>query len=178
MRLRIPTALKNTKKVALVVASIIVVTVAVWLALQLVANQNPLPASIKQQLEFAAIYPKPLSEFAVDKDSFKYQASQKSLTYTVKHKAATITVSEQQATGDSENPSLLYYQSLGLRPVTQVPTKHGLAVLVNFYTSGEYQSLGQSGVLAKDGTILIAQSDQEIPPGTWKAFFNDLVISK
>ena len=141
-------------------------------------NKSPLPASLKQQISFLAIYPTVTDKLSVDQTSLSYQSAAKTLTFTANYKDTAIIVSEQSAPGDTTNPDLVYYQSLGLHPVTEIQTKPGLAVIVNFYTAGNFDSVGQNAILAKDGTLVIAHPDSNLSPTSWKDFFNNFRIYK
>jgi hypothetical protein len=138
-----------------------------------VSNKNPLPSDIKKQLGVPVIYPKTTKNTQVIPNSLKYQSSQRTLTFTVNDEGNNVIITEQPMLSSSTSPTLAYYQSIGLNPVTEIQTKIGLAVLVNFYTTGNYDSVGQNAVLASDGTLLVAHPSKNISAEDWKTFLNN-----
>lgn len=144
----------------------------------LAGSTNPLPAAIKQQLSYPVIYPTASRQIIIDKSSYHYQSDQKILTYIVSYNGTKVVLSVQSAAGNSQDASLVYYQSLGLRPVGQIQTKLGLAVLVNFYATDNFASVGQDAILAKSGTLTIAHPEKNLTFEAWKDFINNLNISK
>jgi len=152
-----------------------ILLVALGLAL-LLLRHSPVPASVRKQLNFAAVYPSNTS--TIDQNSYDYNNSQKNLTFNVSYSGHTILLSEQVAPGDSSNVTDVYYEGLGLRPIAQIQTHQGLAAIVNFYSNSDYASSGQDAVLATKGTLLIARPDSNLSLEQWKAFLNGLKASR
>jgi hypothetical protein len=178
MRIQLEVNSRLVKKVLISLVVILLVGTGAFVGYKKLANKNPLPLDIKQQLSFPTIYPKGSLQDGVNQDSISYHAAEKTLNYTVQAAGTEIILSEQPASGNSSKPNLVYYQSLGLHPVTEIQTDIGLAVLVNFYTSGDLNSVGQDAVLANNGTLLIAHPAKNLSPEAWKSFFNDLHLYK
>lgn len=178
MGLRLSIELKLSKPILLVIGAVIIITAMVFFGYKLTVNKNPLPQNIKNQIKFSVIYPKKSSVLKVNENSLDYKQSDKILSFSGNANDNNIIFTEQPAPGDSSTPTTSYYQSLGLHPAAQIQTKLGLAVLVNFYKSGSYDLVGQSAILANNGTLLIAQGNKKLDNETWKSLFNEFSLYK
>ena len=139
-------------------------------------NANPLPASMKALVSYHVLYPAETAQILPK--SYNYQADQKALTFTVKTPKTSVIFTQQPAPDTLGKGSQVYYPALGLHPYAQFQSKLGPVALVKFWQSGSLAPVGQAGILATDGTILVAHAEKNLTNAEWKGLFDSLKITK
>ncbi|HSX45803.1 MAG TPA: hypothetical protein VLG27_02230 [Candidatus Saccharimonadia bacterium] len=138
--------------------------------------KNPLPANIKSQVSYKAIYPSKTKQ--IDPASYDYRPDQKTLTFIANVAGNNIVFTEQPAPESLGSAGQIYYPALGIHPYAQFATKLGPVALARFWQSGSLKPAGQSGILASGGTFLTAHSDKNLTNTEWKDLFDSLKITK
>lgn len=135
---------------------------------------SPVPVNIKNQLNFAVIYPK---GYSVDSSSWNYQTSQKILAFIVKKDNYTVAFTEQMTPLAYQNDVAAYNRFIGsLRPSANFNVPLGTVSLANFVTTGDYQPTGPSGILNANGTMLIAHPSRDLSGEEWRNLFESLSV--
>jgi hypothetical protein len=141
------------------------------------SNKNPLPADIKQQVDFKVIYPSS-SNGSLDSSGYVYQPTEKTLNYNLINSGNKIVFTEQLAPNSVGSGNQVYYAALGIHPYAQFESKLGPVALTKFYKAGSLTSQGQSGILVAQGTLLIAHPDKNLTNDQWKRLFDSLKIAQ
>lgn len=162
---------------------------AVWYVIGHRSHPNPIPESVKSQVQFQTIYP---TTGEVNDQSFNYVAEQGVLYYKTAYQGKDLVISEQSAP-PLKNGIADYASLLGLKPTSQFDTKNGHVYVVNVYTeehpvinNGQgpqpvvSDPIGQSAILIDKGTMFIARLNDksQLSADQWKAFFNSLKLSE
>ncbi|HEX4774700.1 MAG TPA: hypothetical protein VH234_04235 [Candidatus Saccharimonadales bacterium] len=159
-------------------ALILIVTIGATASILYVkaAPKNPLPSNIKTQLAYQAIYPSKTSQ--IDSTSYNYQVDRKTLSFNVKAYNNQIVFTEEPAPDNLGSDGQIYYPAIGIHPYAQFQTKLGPVALAKFWQSSSLTPIGQSGILASQGTLLIAHSDNNLTNAEWKTLFDSLKITR
>jgi hypothetical protein len=140
------------------------------------ANKNPLPENVKTQVSYKVLYPSKTG--TIDSSSVNYNAANKVLIFNAKEHGTNIVFAQQQAPDAVGSGTDAYYPALGIHPYAQFTTSLGRVALTKFWQSGSLKPVGQSGVLATNGTFLIAHSEKNLTNAEWKDIFESLKITK
>lgn len=71
-----------------------------------------------------------------------------------------------------------YYPAIGIHPYAQFKTSLGTVALTKFWQSATLTPTGQSAILASQGTMLVAHSENSLTNQQWKSLFDSLKITK
>lgn len=135
---------------------------------------SPVPAYMKEQANFAIIYPKGLT---VDPKSWNYLRDEKSVQFTVKKGSANVVLTEQKTPLAYQTDVAAYNRFIGgLRPRANFDVPLGTVSITNFVTSGDYQVVGETGILNAKGTMLLAHPDRQMSDDDWQSFFQELQV--
>jgi uncharacterized protein YxeA len=140
-------------------------------------SKSPLPDDLKTHVSFKVIYPSS-HKAQIDKNSFVYQAKQKVLTFNVHFESSKVEYSEQEAPAALGSDTQAYYPALGIHPYAQFKSNLGQIALTKFWQSGNLKPVGQSAVLAGEGTFLIAHSEKNLTNNQWKELFKTVKVTK
>ena len=158
---------------------VVITIIGILLGMAILGNPDPVPLVVRQKLNSPVIYPKTTSQTTINQNSYRYQSAEKVLTFSVVSSGTSMVLSEQLAPNSTSSITQEYYELLGLHPIAEIQTKLGLAVLVNFYASGDFgEVIGQDAALVDKGTLLIAQPAKQLSAETWKDFLDNLVVSQ
>lgn len=174
MRLNIN--LKISKRAAIITATVLTLAATATIFYLSQWSHNPLPPEVKRQLGYRVLYPSKTSR--IDPASYDYQTDKKTLTFSVNMENQRVVFTEQPAPDNLGQDGQVYYPALGIHPYAQFKTKLGTVALTKFWQSGSLKPVGQSGILASNGTVLIAHSEESLTNAEWKDLFDSLVISK
>lgn len=177
MRLSLDIHLTKKHLTIIAAGAVILIGGILMVVRQVNDGPSPLPASIKDRVGFKAAYP-PKHVASIDASTYKYQPDQKVLTFTSRFDGADITFSEQPAPPSLGSGTQVYYPALGIHPYAQFNTRLGPVALTKFWQSGSLKPAGQAAVLASDGTLIIAHSDQDLTNQQWQDLFDNLKITK
>jgi hypothetical protein len=169
LNIRIP-----KKALTLLLVLTIAVSVGVYYSKQY--NKNPLPENIRGVVSYKVVYPSNTKQ--IDSKSFNYQTDKKTLSFKVNTGASNVVFTEQQAPNALGSDTQAYYPALGIHPYAQFKTKLGQVALTKFWQSGNLKPVGQSAVLASNGTFLIAHTEKNLTNDQWKNLFQSLKITK
>lgn len=167
----------NLLKILTIGISVIVISAAGVLIYELLQPKNPVPTKIKKQISYKVIYP-PSSTIVNPNSGYEYKTEDKTLTFSSKSSGATIVLVQQPAPDTLSANGQVYYPALGIHPYAQFQSKLGPVALTKFWKSSSLEPAGQSGVLATNGTLLIARSDKDLTNAQWKDFFDTLKITR
>ncbi len=143
------------------------------------ASSNPVPTSIKNQVNFKIIYPSASSKLvSYDQSSYSFRTSQNVLSFKVKYNGNDFAFSEQPAPSALGAGDSVYFPALGIHPYAQFKTKLGLVALTRFWASGSLEPIGQSALITSKGTLLTIQSKDNLSNQEWKNLCDILKISK
>jgi hypothetical protein len=140
------------------------------------ANSSPVPAQIREQMSYKAIYPADTS--VIDGSSFAYQAQQQMLSFNAEVANNQVNFSEEPAPSSIGTGNQVYFQAIGLHPFAQFESELGPVALARFYDSKSLNPAGESAVLASHGTLVIAHSTTQLGNDTWKNLFNSLKLGQ
>jgi uncharacterized protein YxeA len=169
LNIRIP-----KKALVLLLVLIVAVLGSVYYSKQ--NNKNPLPENIRGVISYKIIYPSSTKQ--IDSKSFNYQTDKKTLSFKVNTGASNVVFAEQQAPEALGSDTQAYYPALGIHPYAQFKTKLGQVALTKFWQSGNLKPVGQSAVLASNGTLLIAHAEKDLTNSQWKNLFQSLKTTK
>jgi uncharacterized protein YxeA len=164
------------KILAVIIVLLLCATVGLFFYLKQ-SSKNPLPDDLKTHVSFKVIYPSS-RKAQIDKNSFVYQAKQKVLTFNVLFEGNKVEYSEQEAPAELGSETQAYYPALGIHPYAQFKSNLGQIALTKFWQSGNLKPVGQSAVIASEGTFLIAHSEKNLTNNQWKDLFKSLKITK
>lgn len=173
-KLKLKSRLKIKKPFAVISAALFLIVVSVILIS--VLNQSPLPADIKNQISYKAVYPS--SSTGKLMSDYQYKSDENTLNFTVSNSNTNIVFAEQPAPESLGSGNQIYYQALGVHPYAQFNSKLGPVALVNFYQTGSLKPVGQTAILVADGTMVVAHSANNLTNEKWKQIINSLKISK
>jgi uncharacterized protein YxeA len=174
MRLRIN--LNISKKVVIVALVILIVATVGSILYLKQSNKNPLPPSIKSHVGYKIIYPSKTGQ--IDSNSYSYLTDKKTLTFSVNKDGKKIVFTEQPAPEALGSDTQAYYPALGIHPYAQFKTSLGQVALTKFWQSGTLKPIGQSAILASNGTFVIAHSEKNLTNAEWKDLFESLKITR
>lgn len=174
MHLRVNLHIGKKTAVAILLALILIGVGAYFYLKQ--NDKNPLPQSIKNQLNYKVIYPSDTKK--IDASSYSYQKDNKTLSFNVKRENNNIVFTEQSAPDALGDNTQAYYPALGIHPYAQFKVGLGSVALTKFWQSKTLKPEGQSGVLASGGTFLVAHSEKNLTNTEWKDLFESLKITK
>lgn len=176
MRFRIG---KISRKYALIMFAIGLALIGASLALLFFnAQKVQIPKAITSQLNYKAIYPSSNGSAPVPTD-YVYKADENSLTFsTTSPSGVKITIVEQPAPDSLGSDGQVYYPALGIHPYAQFQSKIGPVALTKFWLTGSLEPLGQTAILAAQGTMLVARPEKNLTNAEWKDFFDTLRIAK
>jgi hypothetical protein len=169
LKIRIP-------KKALVLLLVLITAVLGGVYYSKQTNKNPLPENIRGVVSYKVIYPSNAKQ--IDPKSFNYQTDKKTLSFKVNTVASNVVFTEQKAPDALGSDTQAYYPALGIHPYAQFKTKLGQVALTKFWQSGNLKPVGQSAVLASNGTFLIAHTEKNLTNDQWKNLFHSLKITK
>jgi hypothetical protein len=166
--------LKFPKKILLILPVLVLAGAGGFIILHR-QSSNPLPSNIKKQITYKALYPAQTSK--IKPTTYQYISDQKTLSFTINNKGDDIVFTEQPAPDSLATNGQVYYPALGLHPYAQFQSKLGPVALAKFYKSGNLSPVGESGILATHGTLLIAHSEKLLTNAEWKDLFDSLQIT-
>jgi hypothetical protein len=139
----------------------------------LLKNNQPMPTTIKTQLESPALLPSSGSEVTIDKTSYKYDAANKVFSYDIKSNNGGVSVVTEQPT-----PS----EFLDI-PTTFDKVVNSLGPSLTFDSPVGVVSVGHPASLPTDSEVGIARSEGTLifvrtytiwTESQWRKFFNNL----
>ena len=152
----------------------VVLLVLLWMALH--PEVSPVPAAIKQEVNFPVIYPK---GYNIDPGGWQYIKDNKSLEFTAKKGGDSVVFNEQAVPLAYQNDAAAYNRFIGsLRPSATFDSPLGSVSLATFVTAADFQDVGQSGILNTHGTLLIAHPGSNFSDDQWRSLFNSLKVDK
>ncbi len=164
--------LTTAQQLELVAVLVILALVSVGL---ITSPTNPLPASLKSQVNFVVLYP---SNYRIDPSSWRYSASQQTLTFSVSNNGQTVVFTEQKTPLAFQNDLAAYSRFIGgLRPSANFNATLGKVSLVQFVTANDFQPQGQTGILNSKGTLVLAHPTHHLSDAQWLSLFNGLKTS-
>jgi uncharacterized protein YxeA len=163
-------------KKALVLLLVLIVAVLGGVYYSKQNNKNPLPDNIRGMISYKVVYPSNTQQ--IDSKSFNYQTDKKTLSFKVNTGKGNVVFAEQQVPEALGSDTQAYYPALGIHPYAQFKTKLGQVALTKFWQSGNLKPVGQSAVLASNGTLLIAHAEKDLTNSQWKNLFQSLKITK
>ncbi len=151
--------------VGLVLASILV----------LLRPRSPLPAHVRQQLNFALVYPAPATQYAIDQQTITYNSQAKALTFTTAGPSGTLVFSEQ-ATPDAFTDAPDYFQKLTekLHDYEDFDSAMGHVAL----TRPDELNGAQSAVVNGNGTLLFIHPSHDLSTDDWRKLISNLQVAK
>jgi hypothetical protein len=167
--------LPHIKPVFLIIPAVLVMAVLGAFLVPKLTKSSPIPADIAKQVSYRVIYPSKTHQIAPA--SFDYEPDQKTLSFIVNHNHKNVVFTEQPAPDTLAANGQVYYPALGLHPYAQFQTNLGPVALAKFWKSGSLDPVGQSGVLATNGVLLVAHTDKNMTNTEWKDLFNSLQLS-
>jgi hypothetical protein len=166
---------KNYKKIIILLAGILIITAIIAIYF-LNRSNNPLPANIKQQINYKVVYP--TSGTGKLTNNYSYEPQSQTLTFSANSNGNKIVFAEQPAPPSLGAGSQIYFPAIGLHPYAQFQSRLGPVALVKFYQSGSLKPAGESAVLASNGTLVIAHSAKNLTNEQWKSLITTLKITK
>ena len=164
--------LKNNKEWLiswLIVALTLLLVIHFW-----PQSPSPVPPTIKANAAFSIIYPQ---GYDIDAKSWKYQTSQKLVEFSIKKDGAVTVFTEQETPLAYQNDAGAYDRFIGsLRPRANFDVPLGTVSISNFVTSGDYQVVGETGILNAKGTLLFVHPNTQITDDQWRALFESLKV--
>lgn len=123
---------------------------------------------------FSIIYP---SDFSIDASSWKYLPDQKSVQFKATKNGTGVVFTEEATPLAYQNDVASYNRFIGsLRPRANFDVPLGTVSISNFVTQGDYQVVGETGILNTNGTLLLAHPDKNVSDDDWRALFESLKI--
>ncbi len=136
---------------------------------------NPLPPTIRSQVNFKVIVPVS-SLIKIDSSSYNYDSDNRLLSFDAIYQGNTISFNEQIAPESIGTDAQPYYSALGIHPYAQFKVSLGTVALTKFWQAGTLIPNGQSGLLLAKGTLLTVHSKNSLSNQQWKAIFNTTKI--
>jgi len=136
--------------------------------------KNTIPPGIRSQLSFKTVFPTK----NYDPVSFRVIPANHALQFTGTESGIRVVVTEQSLPANSgptpdKEPAVLL-NHLGVRYFNQTPTKLGILTVAKFWTNN-YVPYGQTGILGKNGTLVLARPDKDLSDNQWIDFFNNFI---
>jgi hypothetical protein len=137
-------------------------------------QNNPIPADIRKQISYKPVYP--MGAIGASVKKYDYQPNDKALVFNISYAGKSINVAEEPAPSTVGSGPQVSYQALGLHPYAQIASKLGPVALVKFYKPSSLQQIGEAGVLATNGTLVIAHSPAHLTNEQWKQLFDSMKV--
>jgi len=167
----------NVSKWLVAIVIVIIIICVGLVALYIIhSNKNPIPEVLRSQVDYKIIFPSNAS--TIDSNSYKFQISNQSVSFKVNNNNKTVVFTEQAAPNALNTGKQPYYPALGIHPYAQFSTKLGTVALTKFYQSGNYKPIGESAVLSSNGTLVIANTQNNLSNNEWKELFESLKTSR
>ncbi len=150
----------------------IVVTLAVHFWPQ---PASPMPQYIRDQVKFTLIYP---SGYTISPTSWQYLSQDQAVEFTVHKDGRDVVFTEEATPLAYQDDAAAYNRFIGnLRPRANFNVPLGTVSIANFVTAGDYQVVGESGILNTHGTLLVAHPQAKQPTDDeWRALFESLKV--
>lgn len=154
----------------LVVAVIVVSVIHFW-----PQPPSPVPPQIRSAAGFTIIYPQ---GYQVSPSSWDYSTSQKIVTFTATKDGVAVVFSEQRTPLAYQDDAAAYNRFIGgLRPRINFEVPLGTVSIANFVTAGDYQIVGESGILNTHNTLIVAHPQTKQPSDDqWRDVFQSLQL--
>lgn len=135
---------------------------------------SPVPLNIRTQAMFSIIYP---SGYNIEGKSWKYNGSQKSVEFVAQKDNYSVTFTEEKTPLEYQNDLAAYNRFIGsLRPRANFDVPFGAVSISNFVTAGDYQVVGETGILNTKGTLILAHPNMQITDDQWRGLFESLKV--
>lgn len=133
---------------------------------------SPVPPSIITQANFSVIYPK---GYSIDPQSWRYVSGEKSVQFSATKDKYAVVFTEQKTPLEYQDDTAAYNRFIGsLRPRANFDVPLGTVSIANFVTKGDYQVVGETGILNAKGTFVLAHPDTQISDDQWRNLFESL----
>lgn len=160
--------------VSVILISLVLAIVTAGLFLILKPNQ-PIPQPIQKQLDFIPYIAKG-QDITPDKNSYKYDSSQKGLSFTVSSaQYGKLTFSEQSTPQQFIDIPDLYTKLVDkLNRYSVFNNQLGTVYL----TKPSDQKNGQTAVLNSSGVLLFARSEKDLTDSQWRKIFETVRLQQ
>ncbi|HET7827277.1 MAG TPA: hypothetical protein VFK97_00220 [Candidatus Saccharimonadales bacterium] len=170
LNIQFPRLPKKETLIKLLVWALIIGCVIAWWKWP---AKNTIPADIRSQLNFHAVYPTK----NYDPNGFHYIASSHALWFSATESGIKVLVTEQSLPANSgdnpaQDPGQMLNQ-LGVRYFSQIQSKLGVISVAKFWTRS-YDPNGQTAILGTKGTLVLAHPVKDLSQNQWVQFFNSL----
>ena len=157
------------------ILSWIIIVIVVILVIRLwPQGPSPVPKAIKIQANFAIIYPR---GYSIDTASWKYLSAEQSIQFTAQKDNYKIVFTEEKTPLEYQDDVAAYNRFIGsLRPRANFNVSLGGVAISNFVTAGDYQVVGETGILNAKGTLVLAHPDTQISDAQWRSLFEALTV--
>ena len=162
----------------LIVVSLVVTILTIGLAVNMRANNQPIPHDILKQAAFGIWYPAANPpEFKVDRGAVKYSVNGQDKLVTFVARGLTNNLSfTEQAVPDSFNDIPQLYDKLieKLRAYSTFDSVNGTVSL----TRPEELKGGQTAVMRAKGTMVFVRPDKDLSADDWRRLMNNLSFAR
>ena len=136
---------------------------------------DPVPTIIKRQAGFSIIWP---AGYQIDANTWKYLDTEKSVQFSAKKDGITTVFTEEATPLAYQNDVAAYNRFIGsLRPRANFDVPLGTVSISNFVTQGDYQVVGETGILNAKGTLVLAHPDTQLTDDQWRSLFESLKVN-
>ncbi len=134
---------------------------------------SPVPSAIREQAKFSIMYPAGYTYL----NDWAYTDKDNSVQFTVKKDDYKVVFTEEKTPLEYQNDVAAYNRFIGsLRPRANFDVSLGTVSISNFVTAGDYQVVGETGILNSQGTFLLAHPDTHLTDDQWRALFESLKV--